>query len=182
MTRLVSVLMALLIAACGGTTSEPPRPEVDTVQFDYVGYQTGSFSAVAGGAGDAAPGDALRAVYTRSDRFLRITAVANRRYPLVDSVTIFLTGPLHRLKPGTFRLDDNACYSGELCVSGIAVVLGVNRASEYAEHYSVLLRPAQVTLSKVTPTRLQGTFSGDDVFGELTVLNGSFDVGYTVLP
>jgi hypothetical protein len=184
----LAATLPLVVACADGTGPEPFDPS-GSLSFSYRGSVSGRFDARGElPAADAPPPAAVQgAGADRQGAQVAVVAAATRPDGRVDVFTLLIGDASAR---GTVTLDPSGCIAGDgaACRSGAFVP-----ALEWAEWTGTLPDPAsvaargfvllsgEVVLTRVTPTRLVGTFRGvglraSDPPGTLTVSEGRFDV------
>jgi hypothetical protein len=178
-SRFLFVAGVSLLAAC--SDSGGPSGQSGSLAFTYSGGVSGSYSATGNvPANQAQFNTSTWAVGSRDEpnQSLLIESVATRagaRYDLV-----FLQ--IDRLVTGSSAVDLNCDPDIVDACTGLVVFFGVSTLDDNAQ-FLCGLETGQVTITSITDTRAQGTFSGsgfctDENFVEsaFTLSGGTFDV------
>lgn len=179
-SRFLLVAGVSLLASCGDS-SGPTSGQSGTLSFTYSGGVSGSYSA----SGAIPSNQAQFNTTTWSAGFkdepnqsLVVESVATRAGGRFDLVVL----SIDRLVNGSSTVDVNCDPDVDDACTGIVVFFGVDN-NTFDSQFLCGLETGQLTLTSISETRAQGTFSGsgaclDENFVEsaFTVSGGSFDV------
>jgi hypothetical protein len=183
-SRFLLVAGVSLLAACGDSG---PSGRSGSLAFIYSGGVSGSYSA----SGNAPTNEAqvttstwAAGVEDQPNQSLAVQSVATRAGGRYDLVLL----AIDRLVVGSSTVNPNCDPDIDDACTGFVVFFGVSQATSEAQ-FLCGLQTGQVTITSITDTRAQGTFSGsgfclDENFVEsaFTVSGGTFDVALITNP
>jgi hypothetical protein len=169
---------AALTLGCAGDASPPNTAGV--VSFSYSGAASGTFNATGSQPASAAEFETkpwgAGHLFTGGDGS-SVTSVAPRNSTTHDYLVVLIPAN----SPSTSQIDFDNC-TANVCASVFFVLARAN-ASDAVFEQDCYLQTGSITITSVTSSRMQGTFSGNGTCetqagatSSVVVTNGAFDV------